>query len=324
MAGAWRLNAARAAAWAVLLGGWITIAHAAERLAPGPAWAYGLIAAWLLALGGFAAWLGRLRLPAGVLRALLIASALLAARGFDAALHGGGAAALLPMLLAWALLAALAATGVRALCPGTLRRPAAPLAAAAGGALLVWAVLGDPSDLRALLPRAALLLVALAVLLAALQPAQGSAPAHPGCRAGRLDCALPAWPEGAWRAPTRWPLLLASLAMLPLMGSLPQMLALCRSEALGPQAVLGLHLASMFLPALALRRSAAQIAAPLCAALLAVGPVAAALLDGATAWWWLALTQAGAWSVAWAAQQAGAEAPAATLPSPALPRAHPG
>lgn len=299
---AWRLSLARTLAWALLLGGWIALAQLADRLAAGPLAAYGLIALWLLALGAFAALLGRLRLSATLLRVLLPASALLAARGLFTAPQGGGLFALLPALLAWALLVALASVSVRSLRLAAPVPPGPPLAAAAAGALLAWAVVGDPSNLPALAPRLAALLVGAALLLALLQPRGATALARPGCRAGLFDCSLPAWPAAAWRTPARWPLWLAALVMLPMMCSLPQMLALCRSEAVGAPVVLGVHLAAMFVPALLWRGSGVQRSpALLCAALLAAGG-AAAWMSSAVAWWWLALAQGSAWSLAWAAQ----------------------
>ena len=83
-------------------------------------------------------------------------------------------------------------------------------------------------------------------------------PRAPGCRAGLFDCSLPAWPAGAWRDTLQWPTLLAGLAMLPMMAALPLMAAWCRAQAVAPQAMVLLHLAAMFGPALLLRRSIAR------------------------------------------------------------------
>jgi hypothetical protein len=299
-----RLNLARALAWALLLGGWIGLASLADRFAAGPLPAFGLVASWLLALGLFATLAGRLSLDAWVLRGVLLACALVAARGVHAAVQGGGLAALVPALIAWALLTALASTTVRALRRALGRMPGTPVAAAAAGAAIAWAVVGDAGDLAALAPRLAGLLGAAALLLAALQPS-GNAAAS-GCRAGLFDCSLPAWSRDGWHAPQRWPILLASLGMLPMMCSLPQMLALCRSAALPAQAVLGVHLAAMFVPAWLLGGALAghgRRAAWACGALLAAGG-AAAWLAAPTAWWWLALAHGSAWSLAWAAQLA--------------------
>ncbi|WP_127996906.1 hypothetical protein [Piscinibacter defluvii] len=298
---AWRVEAARALSWALLLGGWIVLTALADRLAGPPLAAFGLIAAWLLALGGFASLLGRLALAPGWQRLLLSVVALLALRGLAGTREGAGAAALLPPLLAWGLLVALASSTVRMLRRAAPVRPGRPVGAAAAGALLAWAVLGDPTDLTTLVPRAGALLLVAALGLAALLQGLRAAPPG-GCRAGLFDCSLPAWPAGAWREPARWPLLLGALVMLPMMAGLPQMLALCRGDALGPQAMLGMHLAAMFLPALLLPRLRPAAAALACGALLAGGGLAAGLDAGA--WWWLVLSQGAAWSLAWGAQLA--------------------
>ena len=99
--GLWRLQAARALAWALLLGGWVGLGGLAQALAASPFLAFALLALWLLSLGGFAELMARLSLPRWLLRALLIAAALLAARALHLALHGGGLVALLPAVLAW-------------------------------------------------------------------------------------------------------------------------------------------------------------------------------------------------------------------------------
>ena len=90
--------------------------------------------------------------------------------------------------------------------------------------------------------------------------------------------------------------------MLPMMAGLPQMLALCRSSALSAPALLALHAAAMFLPALLWpARLSTATRSGACAVLL----VAGALL----LWWqppWASLgamlAQGGAWSLAWSAQ----------------------
>lgn len=313
-----RLNLARSLAWGLLLGGWIGLASLAALLAPGPLAGYGLVALWLLALGAFATLLGRLPLKPAASRVLLIVCAALAARGLFAAVQGSGLAALVPALLAWALLTALASASVRALRAAAPRRPGPPIAAGAAGALIAWAVVGDAGDVAALAPRLSALLLLAATLLAALHPGGDRVASRPGCRAGLFDCSLPAWPAGGWRTPQRWPVLLAALVMLPMMCSLPQMLALCRSASVAPQAVLGAHLAAMFVPALLLRgvaRNAPGATGWTCAALLAAGG-GAAWLAGAAAWWWLAFAHGTAWSLAWAAQLEQAELRAGANASP--------
>lgn len=287
---------ARAAAWALLSGGWIVLAPLSDRLAPGPLHHAALLLAWLLALAGGAALLERWPLPAAGRAVLGLASAVVAARALALSLDGAGWWALWPALLAWALLAGLAAGAG----PAGRNAGRAPLAAAAAGALLAWAVLGDPTDLRALVPRAALLLAGAALLLAALGPRAGTSAAAP-LRSGLPGCLGFGGARGALSPARPWPVRLAALAMLPMMAGLPQMLALCRSDALGPSALLGLHLAAMFLPGLCLPRLAPGDAARPCLLLLIAAGVAT-LLPAAAAAGSLAL--AAAWSLAWAAREA--------------------
>lgn len=311
---------ARTLAWALLLAGWIAIAALADRLTADPLEAAGVLAAWLLATGLASDGLARVRWPLGLLRAALPAIAGLAAVAAQAAVQGGGRAALLALALAWAVVLALASTTVRALrhrAPGA--PPASPVAAATAGAVLAWAAVGDPSDLPALADRLVLLLVPAAMGLALLRPRRSTV-SRPGCRAGLFDCSMPAWPRGAWRDPARWPPSLASLVMLPMMAGLPQMLALCRGDGMPMPAVLALHLAAMFLPACLLggvrgRALAADRLAAACAALLVTG-AAAGLAGGPVAGWGLALAQGAAWSLAWAARLAPAATPSTALPAP--------
>jgi hypothetical protein len=289
-------------AWALLMGGWIGLTHLAERYTADAMQSFALVAGWLLALGLAATLVARLTFNAWGLRALLLAGAVVAARGVLVAVQGGGAAPLWPALLAWALLVALASATVRALRHAVPRAPGTPIAPAAAGALLAASVAGDPGDSAALAVRLAGLLIVAALLLGLLLPAGGVQAARRGCRAGLFDCALPAWPAGGWREPAHWPLLLAALVMLPMMTGLPQMLALCRSSALPASTLIAVHFAAMFLPALlwpARLSSAAR--SRVCAALL----VAGGLLLGWQLPWaslWAMLAQGCAWSLAWSAQ----------------------
>lgn len=298
----WRLQAARALAWALLLGGWVGLGSLAQTLTPGPLSAFSLLAAWLLALGTFAELIARAQLHHAVLRGLLLCAALLAARASLGLGQGGGAATLVPALLAWAIVVALASAAVRGCRIAARRRPGPPVGAAAAGAALAWLALGDPADLHALAPRLVWSALAACVVLAVLLPRR-SGPAS-ACRAGLFDCSLPAWASAAWREPRRWPLLLAALAMLPMMCSLPWMVSLCRSASVSPQAVVGLHFAAMFGPALLLRRGGLTLVAAsrACTLLLALGALALWFAPGSSAWWGLALAHGAAWSVAWAAQ----------------------
>ena len=298
----WRVQAARTLAWALLLGGWVGLGSLSQTLSSGPLPAFALLAIWLLALGAFAALVGRLQLRRWVLRGLLLCVALLATRALFAALHGLGPAALLPALLAWAIVVALASAAVRACRLAARTRVRSPATAAAAGAALAWLCVGDITDLHALGPRLMLGALAACGLLAVLLPRRSVGAG--GCRAGLFDCSLPNWASDGWREPQRWPVLLASLVMLPMMCSLPWMVSLCRSDAVSPQTVLGVHFAAMFLPALLMaRRPAVTSFAPAaCAVLLALGALLLMTAPRASAWWGLALAHGAAWSVAWAAQ----------------------
>lgn len=307
-----RLALARTLAWALLMAGWFGLTQLAERHAAGPMPGFALVAGWLLALGVAASAMARFRARAGHLRLLVLGAALLAAAGLRGTAQGAGMAALWPTMLAWALLVALASGTVRALRQDILRRAAAPVLPAALGATLAALVVGE--SLEPL--RLAALLIGAAVVLAWLVPSGGMAAARPGCRAGLFDCALPAWPRGAWQEPARWPMLLATLAMLPMMVALPQMLALCSTEGLAPPVVLAVHLLAMFGPALLWPKRAPQHWRALaCALLLMVG--------GMIGWWqppqaalWAMLAQGAAWSLAWSAQLADAGTRAAARSAP--------
>jgi hypothetical protein len=219
-----------------------------------------------------------------------------------APLHGGGLAALLPAMLAWAIVVALASAAVRMCRLAARTRPGPPVGAAAAGAALAWVCVGDITDSNALGPRLMMGALAACLLLVVLLPRRIDGPS--GCRAGLFDCSLPGWPASGWRVPERWPVLLASLVMLPMMCSLPLMLSLCRDASVSPQALLGMHFGAMFGPALlTLRRPAMSAAAPrVCAVLLALGAMVLMFAPGAFAWGGLALAHGAAWSVAWATQ----------------------
>ena len=311
----WRLSAFRTLAWALLLSGWVGMGSIVQALAPGPLPAFAMMAVWLLALGACTALIGWLRLPRSGLLALLLFAAIVAGCAIHVALHGGGLLAMLPALLAWAMAVALASAAVRR-CREAIRleghrRAGPPVAAAAVGALLAWACVGDITDPSALGLRLISGLLMTCGLIVALMPRDmppGGGPrtraATPGgCRAGLFDCSLPSWHASQWRDPQHWPVRLASLAMLPMMCGLPWMVSLCRSDAVTPQVVLGVHFAAMFVPALWVSNRPAlnRIAAPACAALLALGAMVLIAAPGASAWWGLALAHGAAWSMAWSA-----------------------
>jgi hypothetical protein len=302
----WRLSLARALAWALLLAGWVGLGSVAIVLAPGIAASFGAVALWLLALGLAATVATRDALRAGHRRVALAAAAITAAAAIVATTRGGGLAALGIALVAWAALTALASGVVRSLRFARPGRPAPPVGAAALGAAAAALALADPADLQGLTLRLGAVALAAAVLLAALQPPDPAGGAASGCRAGLFDCSLPAWPAGAWSDLRQWPTLLAGLAMLPMMAALPLMADWCRAQAVAPQAMVGLHFAAMFVPAVAARRSIARWSARRLAATCAAGLAAGAVAVVAAPPPWdllgLALTHGMAWGLAWAGQ----------------------
>ena len=259
-----RLTLARAAAWSLLVSGWVGLGSFATVLAPDVVSAFALVALWLLMLGGAASVATR-DLPRAWLRRLAVAGcAGVTVVALMMAPRGGGLPALLLALVAWAALTALASGVVRSLRLAQPMAPAPPIGAASLGALCAAVALADLGDLQALAMRLGLLVALAALVLVTLQPGDGKPSPGRRCRAGLFDCSLPAWPTGAWRDATQWPTLLAGLAMLPMMASLPLMVAWCRGEAIAPQVIVLLHLAAMFGPALLLQRmlvrwSAAQV-----------------------------------------------------------------
>jgi hypothetical protein len=298
-----RLFAARACAWGLLVAGWIGLGSFALRLAPSLAVGFSLVALWLLALGAAATVATRGDLRRWSRALALAAAAVLTIAGVLATVRGGGLAALLPALIGWAALTALASGVVRSLRLAQAARPAPPIAAAALGALCAGVALGDLGDLPALAERLAAVVAAAALALALLQRGIDIPARAPGCRAGLFDCSLPAWPAGAWRDLRQWPALLAGLAMLPMMAALPLMVDWCRADAIAPQTTVLTHLAAMFGPALLLRRSIARWSpfalSGACAALLAGGAALVAWAPAPFDWLGLAVAHGAAWSLAW-------------------------
>ncbi len=301
-----RLTLARAAAWTLLIAGWVGLGSLAMVLAPDIGSAFALVAFWLLMLGGAASFAGIDAKHAWVRRLSIAACAGIAAGGLLAAPRGGGLPALVLALVAWAALTALASGVVRSLRLAQTVRPAPPIGAASLGALCAGAALADLGDLHALAIRLALLVALSATLLVALQPGDGNRLTGRRCRAGLFDCSLPAWPAGAWRDVNQWPTLLAGLAMLPMMATLPLMVAWCRTDGIAPQAIVVLHLAAMFGPALLLRHTilnwSPRRLAAVCALSLATGAV---LVLWTPAPWnlvGLAVAHGAAWGIAWAGQ----------------------
>lgn len=300
------LALARACAWALLIAGWIGIGGLALRFAPSLRLGFALIALWLLALGAAATVNTRGDMGRWMRVLALGICAVLTGAGLLTTVRGGGLPALLLAVAGWAALTALASGVVRSLRRARPATPAPPIVAACIGALGAGLAIGDPGDAPALASRLAAVVGASAGLLALLQSRIEDRPRTPGCRAGLFDCSLPAWPSGAWRDTLQWPTLLAGLAMLPMMAALPLMAEWCRARAIAPQAMVLLHLAAMFVPALLLRRSLAQWSvaslSTMCAALLAAGAASAAWLPAPLDLFGLALTHGAAWGLAWGGQ----------------------
>lgn len=301
-----RLTCARATAWTLLLAGWVGLGSFAMVLAPSGAGAFALVALWLLALGGVATVATRDNLGAGVRRLALVLCAALTAAALAWAVRGGGLPALLVALFAWACLTALASGVVRSLRLAQAAPPGPPIGAAGLGAICAGLVLGDLGDLHALSLRLGLLVALAAIVLAALQRGVGARSAASRCRAGLFDCSLPAWPAGAWHDAQQWPALLAGLAMLPMMAALPLMVVWCRTQAIEPQALVLLHFAAMFAPAVLLRRSIAQwsvrTVSTVCTLCLAAGALLGIWADAPLNLLGLAVAHGAAWGLAWAGQ----------------------
>ncbi len=301
-----RLSLARCAAWALLLSGWVGLGSFAFVLAPDVISGFALVALWLLLLGAAASVPTRDEPRAWIRRLALAGCAALIVSALALAPRGGGLPALGLALAAWAALTALASGVVRSLRQQQPTAPLPPIGAAALGALCATLALGDPGNLHALAQRLGLLVALASLLLVLLQPAEARRAPLRRCRAGLFDCSLPAWPAGSWRDPLQWPTLLAGLAMLPMMATLPLMVAWCRGEAIAPQAIVALHLAAMFAPALLLQRRLATWSlrklSAVCACCLVAG---GALVLWADAPWnllGLAAAHGAAWGLAWAGQ----------------------
>lgn len=301
-----RLTLGRACAWALLVAGWVGMGSLALQFAPSTAAAFALVALWLLALGLAAALGTGGGIRRGTRTLALGLGAALTVLGLWWSVRGGGLPAVLLALLAWAALTALASGVVRSLRLMRATPPEPPVLAAGLGALCAGWVLGDPGDLPALSTRLVLFVLVLAAVLIGLQYQVEERARAPGCRAGLFDCSLPAWPAGAWRDAGQWPLLLAGLAMLPMMAALPLMAAWCRAQAIAPQALVLLHLAAMFGPALLFRRWIARWTARtlslLCTGLLVTGAVFALWASAPLDMLGLAASHGAAWGLAWSGQ----------------------
>ena len=304
--GTLRLTAARATAWALLLGGWVGLGGVALSLTPRLIGVYALVALWLLALGIAATVATRDSLRARSRRLALGACALITAAALVGSTREAGLPALLVALAGWAGMTALASGVVRSLRLAQAARPGPPIAAASLGAIAAAVAIADPADARMMALRLGALVLAAAALLALLQLDDRAGAAASRCRAGLFDCSLPAWPAGAWHDAAQWPALLAGVAMLPMMAALPLMVLWCRATALAPQAMVAVHFAAMFLPALLLRRHATRLSARtlslVCAALLVAGAAAVVWAPRPFDLLGVACTHGAAWSLAWSGQ----------------------
>lgn len=314
--------AARTLAWALLFGGWLALGALGLRHAPAAAGALAPVALWLLALGltgrAGASW----RPTPRALRAVLAGGAAMAALSL-AALANGVPQALWAAAAAWGVLLAAASRVVR----GWRRQPGprlpSPVLPASLGALVAWALAGDPAAAVATPAVIAGAVLAAGLALAALVPRTlGDGTGAPGCRSALFDCAL-AWPAPAqWREPAHWPWLAATLAMLPMMAALPLMAEGCARAGWPVRAVTGLHLLAMLAPAAVVAASRSATLARCVPALVAAAMVGGGLV--ALAWAGAAGTMAAmamhaaAWGLTWA----GAMAPQRGITR--LPAAHGG
>jgi hypothetical protein len=301
-----RLTLARACAWALLVAGWVGIGSFALQFAPSVSYGFALVALWLVALGAAATVATRGGMRRWTRALALCAGAAITGVGLSSSVHGGGLGAVLLALAGWAALTAPASGVVRSLRLAQSAAPAPPVAAAGLGALCAALALGDPGDLPALAIRLTIFVVATAALLVLLQRRIDEGPRAPGCRAGLFDCSLPAWPAGAWHDPRQWPMLLAGLAMLPMMAALPLMAAWCSDRGVAPQTMVLLHLGAMFGPPLVLRETVSRWSprtlSVACTMLLAAGAAIVTWAPAPLDLLGLAVTHGAAWGLAWSGQ----------------------
>jgi hypothetical protein len=300
------LTLARACAWGLLVAGWVGLGSFALQLAPTVSIGFALVALWLLALGAAAAVATRGGMRWWIRAFALCVGAAVTGAGLWYAAHGGGLPPLLLALIGWATLTALASGVVRSLRLAQAVVAGPPIAAASLGALCAGLVLGDIGDLPALAVRLIAFVASIGVVLVLLQRRIDDSLRAPGCRAGLFDCSLPAWPAGAWRDTVQWPTLLAGLAMLPMMATLPLAAAWCRALSIAPQVMVLIHLAAMFVPALLLRRSigrwSLRTLSIVCTALLASGAGLVLWAPAPLDLMGLTVTHGAAWGLAWGGQ----------------------
>jgi hypothetical protein len=296
--------AARTLAWTLLFAGWLVLGALGIRHAPAAAGSLAPVALWLLTLGlasrASASWSP----SAGVLRLWLCGSATLTALSL-AALAQGLPQALWLAASAWGLLLVAASRVVR----GWRRQPGprlpSPVRPAGLGAFAAWALAGDPAATAVQPGLAGVTVLAIGCALAwQVPPVVDDRRGAPGCRSGLFDCAL-AWPALAqWRDPAYWPWLAASVAMLPMMASLPLMAEGCARAGWPAHAVTGAHLLAMLAPAVVVAASRSTALARrlpgLVALALTAGGAAALAVPGVAGLTMAMALQAAAWGMAWA------------------------
>ena len=331
---------ARAAAWSLLIGGWLVFGALGLFWAPRAEWAFAPLALWMAGIGLVLRASRSLAFTPASGAAALLASAAGGVGALWASMHGGAWAALLVAAPCVSVLLVTASRTVRSLRPGAADRPGrtsgcapeeapvgapapadrgdSPAGPALAGALAVALLFSDPANPQAVAAAAVVLLLAAAGLLAVLPRLSGARGRRPGtglsseagCRPALFDCSLPG--PALWRGAGA-----ARFAMLPMMSSLSWTLAWCQGTLMPPQGMLALHLAAMFLPAfliqrLATRGNGSAALGTAAAWLMVAGALALFDADPLRALLWASLLQGAAWSLAWLALLA----PAGHRPTP--------
>ncbi|MCA3178263.1 MAG: hypothetical protein O9345_11565 [Burkholderiaceae bacterium] len=295
-----RLWLARAIAWSLLLGGWLTLGALGHEAALAGAWPGMPLAAWLASIGALLAAGSGMAITMRALAIGLFAAAIVAASSL-ARVDGASPLPLVGAAFGWGALLVLSSRTVKALRAALPRRTPAPIGPALVGACIAWAVAGDTGTVASRTTLVGLFLLAASLALVALRP-RGAPPAT-GCRAGLFDCALPL-PHRGWGTPRDWPMHAAALSMLPTMAAFGPMAQLCAGDRLGPASVGALHLAAMLVPAWLLRRPLAHcpraVLSGIVASLLAAGGMLVAFDAHRDALLAGMLVHAVAWSLAWA------------------------
>jgi hypothetical protein len=311
--------AARSLAWTLMIAGWLVLGALGLRHAPVGVAAWAPVALWLLTLGLATHVSASPRASPQALRAVLVGSAAMVTLSLAVLAHGVPLA-LWPAAAAWGVLLVAASRVVRGWRRQSGPRLPSPVAPACLGAIAAWALAGDPQAVAAQPMDLGWAVLAAGIALAwMVPPAADDRHGALGCRGGLFDCAL-SWPTLAqWREPAHWPWIAASLAMLPMMTSLPLMAEGCARAGWPVHAVSGLHLFAMLAPAAIVARSRSATLARRLPALVAVamvsGGVAALALPAADGTMVAMALHAVAWGLAWAGAMAPATPGGAGLPA---------